>query len=307
MKSKVMAAVAAIAPLLLVSGCSISASGIELGSGPPDFQLHASSAAGDIPVDPAARALLPASIRNSGILRVGGQTSQPPYLQTENGDVTGLESDFIVSVARTLGLEPKMTNTKFVSLVPGLASERFDVVMGNFSDTLVRQQSVDFIDYAASRQTFVVRTDSGTQVSTLDDLCGRSVAGAIGAKSIMLMHDQSVKCEEAGKRPLEIKTFPSFADATLALLNGRVEVIPIDYGLARALVRGTDGKLEIIESFYGQGLIGVGVRKGESDLADAMRAAFSTLMENGTYRRILDHWELQGMSIPEPVVNGVRK
>ncbi|MGF0313482.1 ABC transporter substrate-binding protein [Rhodococcus sp. IEGM1428] len=253
-----------------------------------------------------ARALLPESVRSSGSLQVGGETSQPPYLQTVDGEITGVEADFIVAVAQKLGLRPEMTNTKFVSMVPGLLSGRFDVVMGNFSDTVARQQQIDFVDYAASKQTFVVQQGNPTGISTFEELCGHSVAGPIGSKSIMAVDAQSDKCEESGRSAIEINSFPTVADAQLALYNGRVNTVPVEYALARAQVRASGSELQMVDTFYGAGLNGVGIRKGETGLSQAIVIAMTTLMKDGTYQKILDHWELSEMAIPEPTVNGAK-
>lgn len=299
----------AVASMLAVSGCSSTSTatpGSTESGGAASSTLIASDAVGDIQVNSKARDLLPAAIKDSGVLKVGGETSQPPYLFTDGANVKGLEADFIVAVSKTLGLKPEITNTKFASLVTGLTSRRFDVAMANFSDTKARQEQIDFVDYAKSQQTFVVKKGNPSNVTSMEELCGHKVAGATGAKSVNLANDQSKACQAAGKPAVSVEAFPTVADAQLALTNGRVDALPIEYALARAQVQASNGDLELVDTFYGPGLNGAGIRKGDSELQAALVEALQSLMDNGTYKKVLDKWELPAMAIEKPVVNGVK-
>ncbi|MFJ6538424.1 transporter substrate-binding domain-containing protein [Paenarthrobacter sp. NPDC091711] len=309
MRKQFMAGLA-VASLLAMTACSSTPSATSSGAAPQAggsaavSNLAASDAVGDLAVNSKARDLLPAAIRDRGVLKVGGETSQPPYLFTDGATIKGLEADFIVAVSKTLGLTPEITNTKFAALVTGLTSRRFDVAMANFSDTKARQEQIDFVDYAKSQQTFVVKKGNPTKVTSMEELCGHKVAGATGAKSVILATEQGKACVAAGKPSVDVQGFPTVADAQLALTNGRVDALPIEYALARAQVQASNGELELVDTYYGPGLNGAGIRKGESDLQKALLEALQTLIDDGTYQKILDKWELPAMAIEKPVVNG---
>ncbi|WP_433479300.1 ABC transporter substrate-binding protein [Spirillospora sp. CA-142024] len=289
-----------------LAGCS-SDTGVAAGAakgGSGENGLAASSAVGELKVDTAARDLLPEGVRKSNVLKVGGSTDIAPYLSVNGKNLVGVEADFMTALGRTLGVKFEVGNTKFAAMVPGLQSQRFDVAMADFSDTLERQKQVTFVDYTRAGQILIVPKGNPLKLKAVANLCGHSAAGPTGSLSVDIAMAQSKKCTDSGDSAVKVQRYPTAAESALALQSGRIDTLAIDYGIASSLVQQSQGKLQLTGGLFGKGFHGAAFRKDDQDLQKAFTAAFTTLMKNGTYKRILDHWNLPQMSLDKVVTNG---
>lgn len=268
--------------------------------------LKPSDAVGDVPLNEEARNLLPVSIRDSGVLKIGGETQLPPYLYKEGDKIVGLEADFMVALGKSLGLSPQVENTKFASMVTGLTSNRIDVAMSDFSDTLERQKQVTFVDYTRAGQVLMVQDGNPKGIKSLADLCGKSTGGPTGSLSVKIAQEQSDKCVAEGKEPVRVDQFPSGSDATLALQNKRIDSIAFDVALAKQLEKEQPDKVEAVGDLFGLGYHGAAVRISDADLQKALKAAFEGLQKDGTYDRIMKQWDLESMAMDSVEINATK-
>lgn len=308
MRQRIITVTTALAAAALVAGCS-SDTGVAPGAagnagGNAADGLAASKAVGKTSADKDARKLLPAAIRKAGVIKVGGSTDVAPYLSVNGSNLVGVEADFMTSLGQILGVKFQVSNTKFAAMVPGLQSKRFDLAMADFSDTLERQRQVTFVDYSRAGQILIVPKGNPLKLKSLADLCGHSAAGPTGSLSVDLAAEQSKKCTGGGKDAVDVQRYPTAAESALALQSGRVDTLAIDYGIASSLVQQSKGKLQLSGGLFGKGFHGAATRKEDTDLQKALGAAFTTMMKNGTYDRILRQWKLPEMAMDKVVTNG---
>ncbi|HKU26163.1 MAG TPA: ABC transporter substrate-binding protein [Candidatus Sulfotelmatobacter sp.] len=268
--------------------------------------LSASEAVGEVKVNQSARDLLPTAIRDSGVLKIGGETQLPPYLYKDGDKIVGIEADFMVALGKSLGLQPQIENTKFASMVTGLTSKRIDVAMSDFSDTLERQKQVTFIDYTKAGQQLVVQKGNPKKLHSMADLCGTVTGGPSGALAIKLAQEQSDKCVAAGKPAIDIKQFPATSDASLALSNKRIDAMAVDAGLASLLARESPEAVETVGDLFGLGYHGAAVRPEDSNLQKALQSALDGLMQSGTYESILKKWDVERMRMDRTEINATK-
>ncbi|NVN00051.1 ABC transporter substrate-binding protein [Arthrobacter sp. SDTb3-6] len=308
-KSKLIVPCLAIA--LLVSACSpgtggTAATGQTPGTG-SSVQVENAALTSSVKVNESARKLLPAAIRDAGVLKVGGETSLPPYLFLKEGKLTGIEANIMDALGKSLGLKVEVTNTKFAAMVTGLASQRFDVAMSDFSDTVERQKQVTFIDYTQSGQILVVAAGNPKGIKTLADLCGKSAAGPSGSLSVELAKQQSAKCAADGKAKMDVQQYPTGAETQLALQNGRTDAMAIDYAIGSYNVEQVPDKIEMTGDPFALGFHGAAVRPADKDLQAALEAGLTGLIADGTYKKILDQWKVPQMAMDKVLINGTKK
>ena len=75
-----------------------------------------------------------------------------------------------------LGLKVNVVNATFATIIPGLASGKYDLGISSFTDTKEREKTVDFVTYFVAGTSFYVKSDGGPNVRSLADLCGHTVA-----------------------------------------------------------------------------------------------------------------------------------
>ncbi|TCT06333.1 ABC transporter substrate-binding protein [Paralcaligenes ureilyticus] len=253
--------------------------------------------------DQGAIKALPEKIRNKKVLTIGGETTLAPYLFRQDGKITGIEADFMQALEKVLDVKINVINTGFSSMIIGLLSGRVDVAMSDFSDTVAREEQVDFVDYTKTGQMLVVAKGNPLKIHSLADLCGHIAAGPTGSLSVQLAEQQSATCLTEGKKAVDVKKYPSGADTYLALGNGRVDTSGIDYAIAAHQVKASNGKLELAGELFAKGFHGAALPKDNPQLRDALLKAFQSIYEQGAAEKILAKWGVSQMLMTGPGIN----
>lgn len=256
--------------------------------GVPTEQLAAA------PLDAAAAALLPADVKASGVLKVATDPTYPPYelYAADNKTVVGFDADLAAAIGQALGLTVEMVPATFDTILPGIASKKYDIGMSAFSVTPERQLNADFVAYQVNGSGLAVPPKNPKNLS-LDamSLCGMKVAGQKGTtQGIQMLPDFSKKCTDAGKKAIDIQLFPSQSEANLALVSGRVDAVAAD-----SISMAYQGKLAggTFELASGKDFepvpTAVALPKG-SALTPAIAAAVKSLIKGSTYTALFTKW-----------------
>lgn len=84
-------------------------------------------------------------IAASGRLRVGMSGVQPPLtMKNRDGELVGLDVDLARALAEAMDLELELVEAPFAELLPGLARDRFDLVISSLTITPARNTRVAF-------------------------------------------------------------------------------------------------------------------------------------------------------------------
>lgn len=296
-KTVVFALSVAVAASLL-TGCASSNTGAA---------TNPSSGVGGVAKDNALHDMLPASIKSSGVLKVGTEAFYPPfeYLDTDNTTVIGLDMDLFNAVGTELGVKTEVTNMAFDGLLPALDGGRIDVVAAAMTDTKARQAKYDFVDYFLTGQGIVVLKGNPKHISDISDLCGLTVAALDASVQQTLLEGFNKK--ECATHPITVLAMAKDSDAMLQVQSGRAQASFSQDAVARFNVKSVGGgdKFEVANK---QPLLpvvtGPMFTKANSQLRDAVKAAVEKLIKDGTYAEILKKNNVSSGSIPEVTING---
>ena len=273
---------------------------------------NSSSTAAEIPAaqkDDKLAALVPERLRSASKVKVATSAPFAPYEMFAgpgSTELIGLEIDLGHAIGETLGVPFEFSQQPYDGIIPGVQAGKYDVVMATLFDTPEREEQLDFVNYARSGSGIMIK-QTGSEIKTLDDLCGRAAGVQNGSTQADLLEEQSKKCAAAAKSPIDIKAFPSQSDQQLALNSGSIIAIVGDLP-ALSYSAAQDKAFTVIEDPAAQGgyesnLIGVGVLKTDEGFAEAVAGAIQKLMDNGIYKSILDKYSVSQTAIPEPIVN----
>ncbi|HEY2196012.1 MAG TPA: ABC transporter substrate-binding protein, partial [Actinomycetospora sp.] len=240
--------------------------------------------------DATAAALVPPAVAQAGVLTVGASVGgQPSAFRLSDGvTVVGQDIDMTEAVARTLALRVERTEGTFDGIVPGLTSGKFDVATGNFAVTEARKKVVSFVTYINDGQGFAVRADDPQPpIHDLADLCGRTVSVLAGSTFEASLAKAQPRCPTAGRPPIDARSYPDGATASLALAQRRADVTMSTINGLRYLVS-QQPRLRFVNE-YRRLDVGFALAK-DSPLVPAVHAAVERLMADGTYARILAKW-----------------
>lgn len=254
--------------------------------------------------DAAVVAMVPAAIKAKGTLTIAADATYAPneFIGSDGKTVVGMDADLAKALATTMGLKANVVNATFDSIIPGLASHKYDLGMSSFTDTKVREKTVDFVTYFSAGTSFFVKSD-GPAISGLDALCGHKVAVEKGTTQASDSTAQGKKCTAAGKPAVKVLIFPDQNGANLALSSGRADVSMADSPVAAYQVKRSSGAFKLSGLPYGTAPYGIAIPKG-SGLPKPLLAALKALMANGTYKAILGTWGVGAGAITTPAING---
>lgn len=101
----------------------------------------------------------PADIdRSNGVLIMATNASFEPYEFYEDGKITGIDADMAQAVCDVLGMELRIEDMEFDSIISAVQSGKADVGVAGMTVTEDRLKSIDFTDsYATGTQVIIVR------------------------------------------------------------------------------------------------------------------------------------------------------
>jgi len=286
----VIPAFAAVAALLL-TGC-VDNSTTNPGS---------TESASTIAADPAAVALLPASLKDAGTLVIGTDAAYPPNEFKDNaGEPIGWGIELAKGISAKLGLTPKFQIASFDNIIPSITGGTVDIGESSFTDNLEREKQVDFVNYYNAGILWAAAAGS-----TIDpnNACGLTVA--VQSNTVEDTDELPAKneaCIAAGKPKIDVLPYPSQDEATNAVVLGKADALSADSPVTLYAISKTEGKLEAAGESFDVAPYGITVNKG-SELTKAVQVALQSMVDDGSYGKILDTWGVTDGGISKITIN----
>ncbi|WP_018152352.1 ABC transporter substrate-binding protein [Leeia oryzae] len=222
-------------------------------------------------------------------IRFGTEASYAPFeSKSPSGELIGFDIDLGNALCAELKAKCEWVESSFDGLIPALQSKKFDVISAAMNITEKRLKNIDFtVPLYVAPTRLVART--GSQL--LPD------ANALKGKRIGVL--QGSVQENYAKTvwsPAGVEVV-SYQDQNLVysdLANGRLEGTLVDaISASDAFLKKPAGKGFAFAgprlqnpAIFGVG-VGLGVRKGDASLKNALNTAFARLKSNGTYDRLM--------------------
>jgi polar amino acid transport system substrate-binding protein len=249
--------------------------------------------------------LVPSAIAATGQVTYAMDATYPPDEFTAPGSTTiiGMDADLGTAIAQVMGLTPVLKNVTFDAIIPGLQAGKYDVGLSSFTDTLARQQVVDFVDYFQAGEGFYTKAGASTTYHGLSSLCGASVAVETGTVEQTDAQSANTACKKAGKSGVDVLSFSTQDSVNLAVSSGRADVGFADSQVAGYVVAQSNGEFQLSGDAFNVAPYGIATPKANG-MAQAIAAAVSQLMENGTYAKILKKWGVESGAVQAVALNG---
>ncbi|MEO9237907.1 MAG: ABC transporter substrate-binding protein [Jatrophihabitantaceae bacterium] len=255
--------------------------------------------------DQALADLVPAAIKSSGKLVVGINV---PYAPNEykdpSGKIIGWEPEFLDAVAKKLGLTASYQEASFDNIIPSVKGAKYNVGMSSFTDNKTREAQVDFVNYYSAGNQWAA--PAGKTVDP-NNACGLKVA--VQSETTEDTDDipaKSKACTAAGKKPITKIRIDSQDAVNQAVILGQADAFDADSPITEYAVKQSGGKLVLAGDIYGAAPYGLAVAKDDSGLKDALQKAIQSMIDDGTYKQILDKWGVTAGAITQATVNGAQ-
>lgn len=217
---------------------------------------------------------------NDGVLTMATNAYFPPYEYYEGEEIVGIDADIAKAVADKLGLELKIEDMEFDSIITAVQTGKVDMGLAGMTVTDERKKSVNFSDtYATGIQVVIVPEDS--DITSVDDLTGKKIGVQLSTTGDIYASD------DYGEENVE--KYNKGADAVMALKQGKVDAVIIDNEPAKNFVETNEG-LKILDTEYVTEDYAACINKDNTDLLDAVNGAIAELKEDGSLQKIIDQY-----------------
>lgn len=219
---------------------------------------------------------------DSKVLKVGFEGTYPPFnFLNDKKKYDGFDVDISNEIAKRLGVKTKFIATKWDSLIGGLKSDKFDIIIGQMTVTEERKKSVDFTEpYVVTGSVLVTRNDTN-DIKLLNDIKGKDV-GVGGGTTF----------EEVAKSVdgANVKLYKAMNDYVQDLMNKRLDVIINDQLLMSYNIKERKLPIQISSDILNKDEIGMAVKKGNEDFIKKVNTALAEMKQDGTYNEIYKKW-----------------
>ena len=211
------------------------------------------------------------------VLTMATNAEFPPYEYYEGDKVVGIDAEVAALIADKLGMELKIVDVAFDSIIPGVQAGKYDMGMAGMTVTDERLEKVSFsTSYATGVQSVIVK--DGGAVASLDDIAGKKIGVQTSTTGDIYASD------EFGDDA--VVKYDNGAAAVQGLLAGKVDCVIIDNEPAKSYVAANEG-LSILDTEYAVEDYAICFAKENTELQTAVDEALKALIADGKVAEVV--------------------
>ncbi|OUQ59059.1 amino acid ABC transporter substrate-binding protein [Tyzzerella sp. An114] len=213
-------------------------------------------------------------------------TFAPMGFRDENGELTGVDVELANAVSEELGIPFEFQPIDWSMKETELNNGTVDLLWNGYTITDERKEVVSFTDpYLENRQIVVTMADS--DINSIADLAGKTVAAQDMSSAVDAIEGKP----EVKDTFAELVTFETNDQCLRDLEAGRSDAVVADEVLVKYYIsqKGAE-KYKILDEDFGEEEYGIGARKDDTALVEAINGAMDALKEDGTTKAIGEKW-----------------
>ena len=281
-----LVAAGAIAATLGLFGCSSGGSAAPADSSAP---ADTSAAAAPAAVETSAPAAAADEIKliAPGTLTVFTSADYPPFENLEGDEFVGLDMDLIKAIGAKLGLEVKIENQNFDSIITAVAGGKScDVGISGFSVDPERAQTIDFSDpyYTDDQAVAVMKGGDITADNAADELNKEGVRIAVqsGTTGETYVEEHFPKAEAV--------PYTNSTDCFAYMQSGQVNAVCTNMAVVNRMLEGTYSDAEVVLTEATGEDYAIVISKDNPALTAAINGALAELKAEGALDQMLEQW-----------------
>jgi polar amino acid transport system substrate-binding protein len=236
-------------------------------------------------------------VLSSHQLTVGTINNFPPYESTDSsGKLVGYEIDIANELAKSLGATIKWTIVTIPGRVTSLQTNQVQMVVGGFSMTPTRAQTINFSNAVAVTHGEFAVLAKRTDLKTIDDInkSGIKLAGARGTTMDVWA--------PAAAPNAQYVPYNTNADALQAVLSGQADALPQANDYIRGLLTSHPGVFTVLPGYYDTEEINIGTPLGDFTWLNWINYWVKNYVESGQDAADYYKWFKYpiGESLPNP-------
>lgn len=222
-------------------------------------------------------------VQKAGVLTMGLNDTYPPMeFRDESQKLVGFDIDLGQEIGKKLGVKVEVKTNDWKGIILSLKSKKFDMILSCMTITDARKQEINFSEpYIVGGQRIVVKKGN-TNIKTAEDLKGKTIGVQLGTTGEMAANKiQGIK---------ELKKYDGVTEAFNDLTVGRVDAVIADGQVGGFYLKKKGDELVILDAKLSQEPVGIGFRKEDTHLRDAVQKALDELKADGTMSKLSEKW-----------------
>lgn len=249
----------------------------------------------DAPADAAGSADASGSdtmqLVTDGTLTIGTSAEYEPFEYMEDGEYKGFDLELAQAIADDLGLELKIENVDFDTIVPGVASgTKYDMGIAAITATPEREREVGFTDsYYMDDQAIVTMADN-------TEITGDNYADALNAEGVKIAVQSGSTAEAFAKENFpnaELVPFKNATDCFAAVQSSQANALVTNRSVAAQLVATSFSNEQVIKQISTGEEYAIAVNKDNTTLLDALNDSIAKLTEDGTVDELMTKYNIK--------------
>lgn len=227
-----------------------------------------------------------AAVKAKGKLVLGLDDSFPPMgFRNDDNQIVGYDIDVAKEVAKRLGVTLAPQAIDWNAKEQELNTGKIDCIWNGFTITDERAKAMLFTKpYLRNAQVVVVK--KGSPYQTLASLKGKKVGLQAGSSAA-----EALAGAKAFKASLkEVVEFKDNLTALMDLEAKGVDAVVMDLILANDNIKRSGKPYAILQETLAPEVFGVGFRKGDVALRDAVQGALEAMAKDGTLAKVTTQW-----------------
>lgn len=226
-----------------------------------------------------------------GTLTIGTSAEYEPFEYMEDGEYKGFDLELAQAIADDLGLELKIENVDFDTIVPGVASgTKYDMGIAAITATPEREKEVGFTDsYYMDDQAIVTMADN-------TEITGDNYADALNAEGVKIAVQSGSTAEAFAKENFpnaELVPFKNATDCFAAVQSSQANALVTNRSVAAQLVATSFSNEQVIKQISTGEEYAIAVNKDNTALLDALNDSIAKLTEDGTVDELMTKYNIK--------------
>ncbi len=278
--SKIAAFLLAASMIVSMSACASSST----------TASTAASTAGSEATSEAASSAAPTSldkIKADGYITMSTNAEFEPFEYKDGDSVVGIDAEIGKKIADKLGVELRINDIAFDTLITELDSGKTNFVAAGMTVTDDRKKNVDFSDsYFNASQAIIVPKDSPIKSRT--DLNGKKVGVQQGTTG------DTFCTNEDGSSDIKVGSVERYnkgVDAVTDLINGKIDAVVIDDFPASKFVEKNPDKIAKLGEALTVEEYAIAVKKGDAAMQQTINDVLSEMKSSGELDKIVEKYK----------------
>jgi polar amino acid transport system substrate-binding protein len=226
-----------------------------------------------------------ADIKTRGTLVCGIVSNAAPFgfQDPKTREIVGYDVDFCEGVAMELGVKPELKAISLEARIPELTQGRVDILTATLTYNPQRAQQIAFSDtYFVSNE--VIATSAGS-AKTLNDLAGKRISTVKGSSDIADV--------QSALPTAQVVAYDDAPSAFMALAQKKVDGYAMSETIMHRFIDrlgANANTITILSPPVAREYWGLGMKKDEPKLAEAVNNALLKMEASGKTQQIFDKW-----------------